>query len=81
MCLADDGFFQNQEIKTRNDDIVVSFICKSNDKFTTLEDKLEDMHPGCKGKQFRIGNNIIDKEKTLEENKIGQNSIITFENN
>ena len=43
-------------IKTRNDDHEESFICKSSDKFTTLENSFYELHPEYKDKQYPFMN-------------------------
>ena len=70
-------------IKTRDGDHEESFVCKSSDKFNILENKFYELHPEYKDQynKFMIGINIIDKEKTLEENKIGKNIKIIIEEN
>ena len=70
-------------IRTRNDEHMESFICKSSDKFNTLENKFYKLHSEYKDKdnKFLIGKEVIDKEKTLEENKIGNNAKIIIEEN
>ena len=70
-------------IKTNDDEHIESFVCKSSDTFKSLENKFYELHSDYKDKQyiFMIGRNVIDKEKTLEENKIGKNAKILIKEN
>jgi hypothetical protein len=61
-------------INFTSDDQVIHFClpCKKSDKFSILEKKLFEEYPQYKNKEgyFIANGNIIDKKKTLEENKI-----------
>ena len=72
-----------ETIKTNDDEHIESFVCKSSDTFKSLENKFYELHSDYKDKQyiFMIGRNVIDKEKTLEENKIGKNAKILIKEN
>ena len=61
-------------------DIRCSIICKNNDIFTTVENKLYNIYPDLKKTEnyFIFNGNKIDKYSTLLENKISDNSIITL---
>ena len=60
--------------------ILYSFACKNTDKFSQIEEKLYKEYPEySKKKNYFISNgDVIDKNKTLEENKIKDNNIITL---
>ena len=70
-------------IKTRNDEHIESFVCKSSDNFNILENQFYELHPEYKDGHnlFWIGKNVIDKEKTLKDNNIGRNAKIIIEGN
>ena len=55
-----------------------SIICKSSDVFNQIENKLYDEYPILKTIQtyFIFNGKIIEKYKTLEENKINDNAVI-----
>ena len=65
-------------IKPRNDRHEESFICKKKDIFQDIENKFYQLHEEYRNRQlvFEIGNRIIEKEKTLEENNIRDNVTI-----
>ena len=57
-------------------------ICKNTDKFNSIENKFFIKYPEYiedKGSFYRR-NNLIDKNKTLEECKLKDNDIIIFDN-
>ena len=59
-----------------------SVICKSNDKFCHLEKLLYDEYPSYKGNNYFLANgNMIDKNKTIAENKINNSDIIILKKN
>ena len=62
----------------QNQIIISSFICKNTDIFNALENKLYEKHPEYKGLEsnFFINGRKIDKNKSLDENKIKNNDII-----
>ena len=64
----------------QNQIIISSFICKNTDIFNALENKLYEKHPEYKGLEnnFFINGRKIDKNKSLDENKIKNNDIITI---
>ena len=55
-----------------------SFICKNTTKFIKLEEEICTTYPEYKETDFFFtsNGNIIDKYKTMEENKIKNNDII-----
>jgi len=55
-----------------------SFICKNTTKFNRLEEQIYSSYPEYKETDnfFTSNGNILDKYKTLEENKIKNNDII-----
>ena len=55
-----------------------SIACKVTDKFTKLEERLLKDHPNLRGQEifFEMNAQRIQKNKTLKENNIKQNSII-----
>jgi len=57
-----------------------SVICKNTDKFLKVEDVIyEEYQELKKGNYYCIANGeIIDKNKTLEENKIKDKNVITI---
>ena len=63
-------------------DQVINFnvTAKNNDKFSKLEDILYDKYPEYKDKEnyFLFKGEIINKNKTLEENKIKNNDVLTL---
>ena len=63
-------------------DQVINFsvTAKNNDKFSKLEDILYDKYPEYKDKKnyFLFKGKIINKKKTLEENKIKNNDVLTL---
>ena len=65
-----------------NKNIISSFICKNTDIFKFLEDKFYENYSEYKGLDniFIINGRKIDRNKTLDENKIKNNDIITIFN-
>ena len=61
-----------------NQDIKCSIICKNTDIFSRIENCLYNKYPEYKETQnyFLCKGNMIDKQKTLDFNKIGDNDII-----
>jgi len=59
-------------IKSSDQHIKSSFICKKSDKFKELEQKLYKKYPYIENKEhyYLCNGNIIDVEKTIEQNKI-----------
>ena len=57
-----------------------SIACRITDLFTSLEEKLYQDFPKYKNikKYFMVNNNRISESKTLEENKIKNNDIISI---
>jgi len=55
-------------------------ICQNNDKFEILENKFYDKYPEYAKNEisFFLDGNEINRFKSLEENKIGDNNIIVF---
>ena len=62
--------------------IISSFICKNTDNFKTLEDKFYENYSEYKGLDniFIINGRKINKNKSLDDNKIKNNDIITIFN-
>jgi len=69
-------------IRSSDQSIKSSFICKKSDKFKVLEQKLYKKCPDLKNKEhyYLCGGNIIDVEKTIEENKIKECAYIILLN-
>ena len=68
-------------IITKDEKVVSSIICKNTDKFSKVEENFYKEYPEYlenKG-TFRINNDLIQKDKTLEELKLKNNNIIIFE--
>ena len=65
------------------EDIVLPVICKNTSDFLSLENLFYDKYPEYKNskKQFSINGNKINENKSLEENNILDNSIITIKFN
>ena len=65
------------------EDIVCSVICKNTDDFLSVENLFYDKCPQYKDlkKQFIINGNKINENKSLEENKIYDNSLIVIQLN
>ena len=55
-------------------------ICKKSDNFKELEQKIYKKFPDLKQKEhyFLCNGNIIDIEKTIEENKLKDGDILMF---
>lgn len=67
-------------IKTKDEKVLFSLIRKNTGKFIKVEEEFYERYPEyleCKG-EFRLRNNIIDKNKTLEESKLKNSDIIIF---
>ena len=62
--------------------IISSFICKNTDIFNVLENKFYEKYSQYKGLEnnFILNGRKIDKNKSLDENKIKNNDIITIVN-
>jgi len=62
--------------------IISSFICKNTDIFKFLEDKFYEKYSEYKGLDniFIINGRKINRNKSLDENKINNNDIITIFN-
>ena len=69
-------------IKSSDQTIKSSFMCKKSDKFKVLEQKLYKKYPNIKneGHYYLCEGNKIDIEKTIEENKIKDNANILYIN-
>ena len=64
-----------------NDEIVhYSFICKNTYTFTKIEEMIYDKYPEYKKREnsFFVKGKKINRNKTLEENKIKNSDIITL---
>jgi len=63
-----------------NQDINCTVISKNSDDFSKIEKKLYDMYPKYKDSEnyFLSNGIIINKDRTLEENKIRNNDILTL---
>ena len=71
-------------ITQRNQDILnYSMACRKTDLFSSLEERLYKDFPKYKNikKYFMANNNRISESKTLEENKIKNNDIISIVTN
>ena len=70
-------------IKTFDEKVIFSSICKNTDKFIKVEDEFYKEYPEYREYKgyFKIYNKLIDKYKTIEDNKLKNNSIIIFEKN
>ena len=67
-------------IMTKNEKIIFPLLSKNTDKFGTIENKFFEEYPEYNNNgNFLINNNLLDKEKTLEECKLKNNDIIIFE--
>ena len=60
-----------------------SFLCKNTDKFTRIEKLIYEKYPEYKKTEnyFFVNGNKINKNETLEENKIKNSDIITIIDN
>ena len=65
------------------EDIVCSVICKNTDDFLSVENLFYEKCPQYKDlkKQFILNGNKINENKSLEENKIYDNSLIVIQLN
>ena len=65
-----------------NENIISSFICKNTDNFNFIENKFYEKYSEYKGldNNFILNGRKIDKNKSLYENKIKNNDIITIFN-
>ena len=63
-----------------DESIYYSVICKKTDIFSKIETLLYDRYPEYKNYNtyFIANGNIINKNKSLEDNKINSSDIITF---
>ena len=70
-------------IKTFDEKVIFSSICKNTDKFIKVEDEFYKEYPEYREYKgyFKIYNKLIDKYKTIEDNKLKNNSVIIFEKN
>ena len=66
-----------------DEDIHYSIICKKKDNFSKIESLLYDRYPEYKNLNayFIVNGNIINKDKTLEDNQINFSDIITVKIN
>jgi hypothetical protein len=69
-------------IKSSDQTIKYPFSCQKNDKFKVLEQKLYERFANLKEKEhyYLCNGNIIDIERTIEENEIKDNDIIIIFN-
>ena len=72
----------NVNITTSDQSINISIKCQKNDKFKVLENKLYEKYPDLKNKKhyYICNGNMIDIEKTIEQNKIIDNDNILYNN-
>ena len=65
-------------IKSSDQTIKIPFICKKSDKFKILEQELYKKLPNLKKEEhyYLCNGNVIDIEKTIEENKIKDSDIL-----
>ena len=63
---------------TSDQNVVTSFICKNTDKFDSIEKKFYELYPEYQQKNTKFINkkNLINNDKSLEENKINNTDII-----
>jgi hypothetical protein len=76
----DNEYLLSLIIKTRDEKVIFSVICKNTDKFIKVEEEFYKQYPEYleyKG-EFRLKNNIIDKNKILEELQLKNSDIIIF---
>ena len=68
----------NVNIKTFDERIFFSFYCKNTDIFSIYESKFYGLYPQfiITDNIFKINDNIIDKNKSFEDNKIYDGNII-----
>jgi len=68
---------------SNNQDIDFTIITKNSDDFSKIEKILYDKYPKYKDSEnsFLANGNKINKDRTLEENKIRNNDILTLEIN
>ena len=79
----DEDFISVNFVSMGNQDIInYSVVCKLSWPFSKVEKKLYEDFPHYNKPQtfFTIGTNMIEKNKTLKENKIEKNSVITVFN-
>ena len=80
--LNDKEYLISLIIVTKDEKVMFSIIGKNTDKFNSIENKFFIKYPEYiedKGSFYRR-NNLIDKNKTLEECKLKDNDIIIFDN-
>ena len=67
-------------IMTKDEKVIYSIMCKNTDKLNKIENKFYQEFPEYlwnKGNFFN-NNNLLDGDKTLEDNKLKNNDIITL---
>ena len=66
-----------------NQDIDFTIVTKNTDEFSKIEKILYDKYPQYKDSEnyFLVNRSIINRNRTLEENKIRNNDILTLEIN
>ena len=68
-------------IISKDEKVLTSLICKNTDEFSKVESRFYQEYPEyLQNKGYFKSNNLINKNKSLEENKLKNNSIIIFEN-
>lgn len=69
-------------IISKDEKVITSLLCKNTDEFSKVESRFYQEYPEYLPNKvyFKFNNNLIDKNKTLEEIKLKNNSIIIFEN-
>ncbi len=69
-------------IKTFDEKVIFSLISKNTDKFIKVENEFYKEYPEYREYKgnFKLHNKLIDKNKTIEDNKLKNNNIIIFEN-
>ena len=69
-------------IQSFDDSIICPIICEIDEKFSSIENKFYEIYPECKklGKKliFKLKEKTINPLKTLNENKIRNNDLISF---
>ena len=69
-------------IISKDEKVITSLLCKNTDEFSKVESRFYQEYPEYLPNKvyFKFNNNLINKNKTLEEIKLKNNSIIIFEN-
>ena len=78
--LVDNEYILVLLVITQDEKVIFSLICKNTDKFQKVENKFYENYPeyNSNNGKFFFKNNLLGKEKTLEECKLRNNDIIIF---